>query len=58
MEAGSTWYMNGADSLGLTYEQEVKASGLVEHKQCLGEALVRAPPGRSHITCLVKLQTI
>ena len=30
--AGSTWYLNGEDSLGLSYEKEVKASGQTEHK--------------------------
>ena len=35
MEPGTTWYMNGEDSLGLTYEKEVKSSGLTEHKHYL-----------------------
>lgn len=35
MEAGTTWYMNGPDSLGLSYEKEVKANGLIEHKHYL-----------------------
>lgn len=30
--AGTTYYLNGIDSLGLTYEKEVKASGVTEHK--------------------------
>lgn len=32
MEAGATWYYNGADSQGLSYEKEVKANGTIEHK--------------------------
>lgn len=32
MEAGTTWYYNGADSQGLSYEKEVKANGTIEHK--------------------------
>ncbi len=32
MEAGTTWYYNGADSQGLAYEKEVKANGTTEHK--------------------------
>lgn len=35
MESGSTWYINGEDGQSLTYEQEVKANGLVEHKHYL-----------------------
>lgn len=36
MEAGTTWYMNGADSLGLSYEKQVKDGGaLTEHKHYL-----------------------
>jgi RHS repeat-associated protein len=35
MEAGTTWYMNGPDSLGLSYEKEIKANGLIEHKHYL-----------------------
>ena len=30
--AGNTWYLNGEDSLGLTYEKEVRANGTTEHK--------------------------
>lgn len=30
--AGSTWYLNGADSLGLSYEKEIRANGTVENK--------------------------
>ena len=30
--AGNTWYLNGADSLGLSYEKEVRANGTTEHK--------------------------
>lgn len=33
--AGSTWYLNGEDSLGLTYEKEVRANGTTEHKHYL-----------------------
>jgi hypothetical protein len=33
--AGSTWYLNGEDSLGLSYEKEVKANGSIEHKHYL-----------------------
>lgn len=29
---GTTWYLNGEDSLGLTYEKEVLASGVTENK--------------------------
>ncbi len=32
MEAGTTWYLNGTDSQGLTYEKEVKDNGTIEHK--------------------------
>lgn len=36
MEAGTTWYMNGVDSLGLSYEKQVKDGGaLTEHKHYL-----------------------
>jgi RHS repeat-associated protein len=35
MEAGTTWYMNGADSLGLSYEKQIKTNGLIEHKHYL-----------------------
>jgi RHS repeat-associated protein len=30
--AGTTWYLNGIDSLGLSYEKEVKANGLTENR--------------------------
>jgi RHS repeat-associated protein len=30
--AGTTWYLNGEDSLGLSYEKEIKANGTTEHK--------------------------
>jgi RHS repeat-associated protein len=30
--AGNTWYLNGEDSLGLSYEKEVRANGTTEHK--------------------------
>jgi RHS repeat-associated protein len=33
--AGSTWYLNGEDNLGLSYEKEVKANGTIEHKHYL-----------------------
>lgn len=33
--AGSTWYLNGEDSLGLTYEKEIRANGTTEHKHYL-----------------------
>jgi RHS repeat-associated protein len=32
MEAGTTWYLNGTDSQGLSYEKEIKANGTIEHK--------------------------
>jgi RHS repeat-associated protein len=32
---GDTWYLNGEDSLGLTYEKEVRANGTTEHKHYL-----------------------
>ncbi len=32
MEPGTTWYLNGTDSQGLTYEKTVQANGLIEHK--------------------------
>lgn len=33
--AGATWYLNGEDSLGLSFEREVKTSGLVEERHYL-----------------------
>jgi RHS repeat-associated protein len=33
--AGTVWYMNGEDSLGLAYEKEFKATGVTEHKHYL-----------------------
>jgi len=33
--AGNTWYLNGEDNLGLTYEKEVRANGTTEHKHYL-----------------------
>ena len=33
--AGNTWYLNGEDSLGLTYEKEVRANGTTENKHYL-----------------------
>jgi RHS repeat-associated protein len=33
--AGNTWYLNGEDSLGLTYEKEIRANGTTEHKHYL-----------------------
>jgi RHS repeat-associated protein len=38
MEPGTTWYLNGIDSQGLTYEKEVKANGTTEHKHYLSAA--------------------
>ena len=32
---GTTWYLNGEDSLGLTYEKELKSTGITEHKHYL-----------------------
>ncbi|EJL79761.1 RHS repeat-associated core domain protein containing protein [Polaromonas sp. CF318] len=29
---GTTWYLNGEDSLGLSYEKEIKATGITENK--------------------------
>lgn len=34
--AGNTWYLNGPDSLGLAYEEEVRANGTTEHKHYVG----------------------
>jgi RHS repeat-associated protein len=34
--AGSTWYLNGEDSLSLTYEKFVPTSGPTEHRHYLG----------------------
>lgn len=36
--AGVTWYMNGEDNLGLTYEKEVRANGTVEEKHYVSAA--------------------
>ncbi|OGB33216.1 MAG: hypothetical protein A3F78_08615 [Burkholderiales bacterium RIFCSPLOWO2_12_FULL_61_40] len=36
--AGNTWYLNGEDSLGLSYEKEVRADGITEHKHYLTAA--------------------
>ncbi|MDT7517135.1 RHS repeat-associated core domain-containing protein [Rhodoferax mekongensis] len=33
--SGNTWYLNGEDSLGLTYEKEVRSNGTTEHKHYL-----------------------
>ncbi|OYQ38643.1 hypothetical protein CHU94_14410 [Rhodoferax sp. TH121] len=33
--SGNTWYLNGEDNLGLTYEKEVRANGTTEHKHYL-----------------------
>jgi len=30
--AGSTWYLNGEDSLGLSYEKEIRTNGTIEQK--------------------------
>jgi RHS repeat-associated protein len=35
-KAGTTWYMNGIDSLGLSYEKEVQDNGTTEHKHYVG----------------------
>ena len=35
MQAGQTWYLNGEDSQGLTYEKEAKTNGIIEHKHYL-----------------------
>jgi len=32
MEAGTTWYYNGADSQGLSYEKTILVNGTTEHK--------------------------
>ena len=32
LQAGTTWYLNGEDSLGLSYEKEIKTNGITEHK--------------------------
>ncbi len=29
---GTTWYLNGEDSLGLSYEKEIKGTGITENK--------------------------
>ncbi len=34
-KAGTTWYAHGEDSLGLSYEKEVRTSGLVENRHFL-----------------------
>ena len=34
--AGATWYLNGEDSLGLSYEKEVRANGTIEEKHYVG----------------------
>ena len=33
--AGTTWHLNGIDSLGLSFEKEIKASGMTENKHYL-----------------------
>lgn len=33
--SGNTWYLNGEDNLGLTYEKEVRTNGTTEHKHYL-----------------------
>jgi RHS repeat-associated protein len=35
VQPGTTWYLNGEDSLGLTYEKELKGTGITEHKHYL-----------------------
>ena len=37
--AGSTWYLNGEDSLGLTYEREVRDNGLTLQRHFLSALL-------------------
>jgi RHS repeat-associated protein len=34
--AGTVWYLNGEDSLGMSYEKEVRANGTTEHKHYIG----------------------
>ncbi len=36
MEAGTTWYLNGEDSLDLTFEKDIKANGVTEHQDYRG----------------------
>jgi RHS repeat-associated protein len=36
--AGTTWYLNGEDSQGLSYEKEIKTSGVTEHKHYVNAA--------------------
>jgi RHS repeat-associated protein len=36
--SGNTWYLNGEDSLGLTYEKEVRTNGTTEHKHYVNAA--------------------
>ncbi|OYQ43400.1 hypothetical protein CHU94_00135 [Rhodoferax sp. TH121] len=36
--SGNTWYLNGEDSLGLTYEKEVRSNGTTEHKHYVNAA--------------------
>jgi RHS repeat-associated protein len=36
--AGNVWYLNGEDSLGLSYEKEIRANGTTEHKHYLKAA--------------------
>jgi len=38
MEAGTTWYYNGADSQGLSYEKTLLANGTTEHKHYVNAA--------------------
>lgn len=37
-KASTTWYLNGEDSLGLTYEKEVFVSGMTEHRHFVSMA--------------------
>ncbi len=36
--AGNTWYLNGADGLGLSFEKEVRANGTTENKHYVSAA--------------------
>ncbi len=37
-QAGTIWYLNGDDGQSLTYEKEIKTSGVIEHKHYLTAA--------------------
>jgi len=36
--AGANWYLNGEDSLGLTYEKEIRTNGTIEEKHYVSAA--------------------